>query len=209
MTTPAANYSLLSLIRSYFNASPIQSSTSEVSTHSLIYFGIVRKLTSWPAGFQLLHAVYIVEKLLQELLSRRCRFQIVCFDQNEELCIPTNSHQTDYPKYALARSVIFRHLARNVNLRNRIVIKRFASFTDAVFVQYLDESDPLFVMCHDGAMAEDSVASSCATHLRKVNLRAMLSWFISNQFNVALINELRCSDSKVCYLFVLPRYVLF
>lgn len=157
----------------------------------------------------MLHAVYIVEKVLQELLSRRCRFQIVCFDQNEDLCIPTNSDQTDYPKYALARSVIFRHLARNVNLRNRVVIKRFASFTDAEFVQYLNESGTLFVMCHDGAMPEDSVAFSHASHLRKVNLRTMISWFIGNQFNVALINELRCSDSKVCYHMLLPRYVLF
>ncbi|PVH90973.1 hypothetical protein DM02DRAFT_620764 [Periconia macrospinosa] len=52
-------------------------------------------------------------------------------------------------------------------------------------------------MCHDGAMPEDS---SCATRPLKVSLRAMISWFVCNNFNVALINELRCSDSKAITL---------
>ncbi|RYN78121.1 hypothetical protein AA0119_g13556, partial [Alternaria tenuissima] len=177
-------------------------------------------------GFQLLHAVYIVEKFLQDLLSRRCRFQVVCFDQNEELCIPPNAGRTDWPKYALARSVIFRHLARNLNSDERVILKRFTSFMDDEFVQYLNDSGTYFVMCHDGAMPDasrshlalrsdggedlesyeddqvlpretkNSASSSSTGRLRKQNLRAMILWFISNRYNVALINELQCTDSK-------------
>ncbi|KAI0617933.1 Dead deah box helicase like protein [Pyrenophora tritici-repentis] len=212
-------------------------------------------------GFQLLHAVYIVEKFLQDLLSRRCRFQVVCFDQNEELCVPPNAGRTDWPKYALARSVIFRHLARNLSSDKRVIFKRFTSFTDDEFVQYLNESGTYFVMCHDGAMPDaaemstsksswldsyrlqitdhslgratvheplyyaggsnsalrsdsdqdlkayeedqmllretkNSASSLSAGRLRKVNLRAMILWFMSNRYNVALINELQCVDSK-------------
>jgi hypothetical protein len=184
-------------------------------------------LTHGLAGFQLLHAVYIVEKLLQDLLFRRCQFQIVCFDLNEDLCVPKNVDQTDYPKYAVARSVIFRHLAHNLNSSNKIVIRRFNSFRDAEFTQYLKESGIYFVMCHDGAMpdaaeskkplhsdtkehsqahvncqmltpaTENSAISSRAEYLRRVSLRAMISWFISKQYNVALLNELSFSDSKV------------
>jgi ATP-dependent RNA helicase DDX60 len=171
---PVENCSSLSLIRSYFDVSPIQNSTSEVSSYTC--------------------AVYIVEKFLQELLSRKCQFQVACFGQNEDLCIPTDIDQPDRAKYTLARSIIFRHLTRNVNLVNRVIVKRFCAYTDAEFVQYLNESGTLFVMCHDGAMPEDS---SRFTRALKVSLRAMISWFICNKFNVALINELRCSDSKV------------
>jgi len=32
--------------------------------------------------------------------------------------------------------------------------KRFTSFTDDEFVQYLNESGAYFVMCHDGAMLD-------------------------------------------------------
>ncbi|KAJ6267400.1 hypothetical protein PSV08DRAFT_411783 [Bipolaris maydis] len=178
-------------------------------------------------GFQLLHAVYIVEKFLQDLLSRKCRFRVVCFDQNEELCVPPNAGRTDWPKYALARSVIFRHLARNLSSDKRIMFKRFNSFTDDEFVKYLNESGTYFVMCHDGAMPDaaksnsaalrsdsgqdlkacegdrmflretkNSASSPSAGHLHKVNLRAMILWFMSNRYNVALINELQCADSK-------------
>ncbi|KAH8622007.1 putative helicase [Alternaria alternata] len=134
--------------------------------------------------------------------------------------------QTNWPKYALARSVIFRHLSRSLALDERVTFKRFTSFTDDEFVQYLDESGTYFVMCHDGAMVdasgsnlalrsdsgqdlksyeEDQVlpretknsASSPSTgHLRKINLRAMILWFMSNRHSVALINELQCTDSK-------------
>ncbi|KAH8704387.1 hypothetical protein GQ44DRAFT_820072 [Phaeosphaeriaceae sp. PMI808] len=152
---------------------------------------------NFSTGFQLLHAVYIVEKLLQDLLSRNCRFQIVCFDQNEDLCIPTNSQLTDYPKYVLARSVIFRHLTRNLNSGNIIVIKRFDSFTDADFGKYLKESGAYFVMCHDGATPNNWATSSCATSVRRVKLRSMISWFVTNQCSVALMNELTCSGSGV------------
>jgi hypothetical protein len=103
------------------------------------------------------------------------------------------------------------------------MITRFASFTDAKFVQYLNESGTYFVMCHDGAMPDTAESQeplctnikkglqahvgcrSCAERIRKVNLRAMISWFIGNQYNVALINELRCADSKVSYSIALPH----
>jgi hypothetical protein len=162
-------------------------------------------------------------------------FQIICFDQNEELCIPTNADRTDYSKYALARLVIFRHLTHNLSSSNEIVVKRFASFTDAIFVRYLKESGSYFAMCHDGATPDtpelemprssgiknglqthaghqvsvhataNPVTSSCAERIRKVNLRAMILWFIGNMYNVALINELQCTDSKVNNRNVLSR----
>lgn len=164
---------------------------------------------------------------------------MVCFDQNEELCVPPNANRTDWPKYALARSVIFRHLARNLSFDNRVVIKRFTSFTDDEFLQYLNGSGAYFVMCHDGAMPDaarsnpplrsdskqdlqayeedqtllhevkDSASFPSAERLRKVKLRGMIMWFMSNRCNVALINELHCADSKVSRRVPPSRYISF
>jgi hypothetical protein len=133
-----------------------------------------------------------------------------------------------WPKYALARSVIFRHLARNLSSNNGVIFKRFTSFTDDEFVQYLSESGTYFVMCHDGTMSnaagpipplhpnsrqdlqaheEDQMllcetkelaSSLSAGRHRKLNFRAMILWFMGRRYNVALINELHCADSKVC-----------
>jgi hypothetical protein len=119
------------------------------------------------------------------------------------------------------------------------VFKRFTSFTDDEFVQYLTESGIYFVMCHDGAMLDatgsdsplrsdskqdlqryeedptllretkDSTSSPSAGRLRQVNLRTMILWFMDNQYNVALINELHCADSKVRRRVSLSHYVSF
>jgi hypothetical protein len=174
-------------------------------------------------GFQLLHAVYILEKLLQDLISRKCQFQIVCFDQNESLCIPIDASRDDYHKYALARSIIFRHLDTNFNHIDKFVVKRFPSFNHPDFAQFLDSTATYFVMCHDGSptnaytahpaevnnqagrtdagsLTSSSAHSlSSAEHLRRVNFRAMISWFITKQYNVALINELHFADTKVSH----------
>jgi hypothetical protein len=119
------------------------------------------------------------------------------------------------------------------------MFKRFTSFTDDEFVQYLSESGTHFVMCHDGAMPDaaesnpalrsdsgqdpkayeedqmllretkNSAPSPSVGQLRKVNLRAMILWFMSNRYSVALINELQCADSKVSLSVLLSRYVSF
>jgi hypothetical protein len=107
------------------------------------------------------------------------------------------------------------------------VFKRFTSFRDDDFVQYLKDSGIYFVMCHDGAIPDaagpnsplrsdskqdlqadeedqtllretkDSTCSPSTRRLHQVNLRAMILWFMGNQYNVALVNELHCVDSKV------------
>lgn len=119
------------------------------------------------------------------------------------------------------------------------MFKRFTSFTDDEFVQYLNGSGTYFVMCHDGAMPDvaesnlslrsdssqdlqaneegqillrerkESASSPSAGHLRKVKFRAMILWFMGNRYNIALINELHCADSKVSPPVLLSRYISF
>ncbi|KAL7973207.1 hypothetical protein HDV63DRAFT_260250 [Trichoderma sp. SZMC 28014] len=170
-------------------------------------------------GFQLLHAVYVVEKLLSDLLVRKCRFQIVCFHQNELLCIPTAAHNDDAPKYRLARAVIMHHFSANVPSNCGIEFHRFESLDDKEFRRFLDASDAYFVMIHDGAVAgqlqgtglgsildifqkaEEPAGTNTGALTRtatsRVWLRVMIAWFLTNQYNVALINEVQLLDNKI------------
>ncbi|KAF2402581.1 P-loop containing nucleoside triphosphate hydrolase protein [Trichodelitschia bisporula] len=219
-------------------------------------------------GCQILHAAYIVEKLLRDLVSRKCNFNIVCFEQNEGLCVPPMAHRRDRPKYILARWIIYRHLQRTLSSSGSgISLHTFGAFTDAVFAQYLQDTDTYFVMCHDGAVSssaqcdanpgkpedyrskpppsvwnsagraiprdfhdtkwpfvEEEVENPVNTVDKtsslppppkdeseerprrarpppsdvegKIAFRAMISWFIAKQYNVALINELTFVDTK-------------
>lgn len=181
------------------------------------------ELTAPLDGFQLLHAVYVVEKLLLGLISRRCKFHIICFDENAHLCIPS-SHRDSQIKYRLARSVIVRHLESNLpsNLSN---FKQFASFRDASFARYLQDSGVYFMMCHDGADEKGRIVSASVPETQesrngqrnsnsqciataspsregpdlsqKAHFRAMILWFVRKHYNVALINELQFRDTKV------------
>jgi len=59
-------------------------------------------------GFQLLHAVYVVERFLEALVRRLCNFHLVFFHDHEDLCIPPyNFPLKNF--YLLARLVIIRH----------------------------------------------------------------------------------------------------
>lgn len=161
----------------------------------------------------------MVEKLLSDLLVRKCRFQIVCFHQNELLCIPTAAHNDDAPKYRLARAVIMHHFSANVPSNCGIEFHRFESLDDKEFRRFLDASDAYFVMIHDGAVAgqlqgtglgsildifqkaEEPAGTNTGALTRtatsRVWLRVMIAWFLTNQYNVALINEVQLLDNKV------------
>jgi hypothetical protein len=119
------------------------------------------------------------------------------------------------------------------------MFKRFVSFTNVDFVRHLNESGAYFVMCHDGAMPDtaesnrllrsrgkndtlaneeaqplahgtkDSTSPTSTRRLRKVSLRTMIRWFMKSRYNVALINELHCVDSKVSHLAILSRHISF
>lgn len=175
----------------------------------------------------------MVEKLLNDLILRKCRFHILCFQQNEFLCVPAAADSDDAPKYRLARAVIMRHLLSNVPGDCGIKFHSFESFNEKEFGDFLEASDAYFVMIHDGAVAghlkskgskgtTDSeieggldnipgifrkakeplgtnTKAPARTITNKFWLRVMISWFLTNRYNVALINEMQFLDSKAWY----------
>jgi hypothetical protein len=163
-------------------------------------------------GFQLLHATYAVENFLSGLVARRCNFHIGFFDQNRELCIPQWATSSSRNKYLLARAAIIRHLRANLQSTHpEIAIHTFSSVRSEAFQQYVKATDLYFVMCHDGASsgvlrrqnlsanseAEKNPEEMEAELKAKTKFRLLIYWFLDQGYNVALVNGLEWSDTKV------------
>ena len=102
-------------------------------------------------GLQLLHATYLVEKLLSQLKQRKCVFHIVFFSDHAQICIPPNVDKRLWPKYRLAREAILQHLVQNLPATvPSIQIHLFDSYRSGSFEQYLHAVGAYFLMCHDG-----------------------------------------------------------
>ena len=131
-------------------------------------------------GFQLLHAVYLVERFLSNLKDRKCNFHLAFFETTRDLCIPPDSDSasrcvppsgripfisrrvdvdlaaTSY-KYILTRSVVIRHLEEcsKKNEHQGIAVQRFNDLQDISFQTYFAASGAYFIMIHDGATTKD------------------------------------------------------
>ncbi|KAG0641019.1 hypothetical protein HOY80DRAFT_902973 [Tuber brumale] len=117
---------------------------------SLLRWVFADERIDFDTGFQLLHAVYVVESFLQQLNSRRCRFSVVFLDISRNACIPFSpTAEQNAWKYLFARSAIIEHMKRVDH--PQALVSTFESLADPEFLRYLDITRPYFVMCHDGA----------------------------------------------------------
>lgn len=145
-------------------------------------------------GFQLLQAVWNVERFLLKLLTARCCFNIVFFDENSELVACAASNKKHASKYKLAREVIIRHLKTNLGKSHpHIDVRSFPSIHSVEFEDYLRTVNVYFVMCHNGALAAKggNLESSSESWL------LLVKGFMNHRYNVALINEIEWRDSKI------------
>jgi hypothetical protein len=178
-------------------------------------------------GFQVLHATYLAEKLLQKLQQRKCVFQVVFFDQNAPLCIPLGVHSDLHDRYLLAREAIIQHLiAVRVQPSQFFQALRFDSYESDEFKAHLISSGAYLFMCHDGASSpysKDDTASDTDTsdsesesssdeledgpskdsyvdkrgEISRFTFRMMIYWFVEQGYNLSLINSLEFRDTKV------------
>lgn len=159
---------------------------------SLLLHCFENTLLDFEDGFQVLHAVYLVEEYLAQLQRRNCRFHIAFFEANRQLCIPHNA--ANRSKYLLARAAIIRHFQSNLAPEN-VQIHCFSSLQDQKFQDYLQTSAVYFMMCHDGARSH-TVNDSDGPDPR-TELRSIIVHFILSGYNVALINGSEFVDTKI------------
>ncbi|SPO02147.1 related to antiviral protein and putative helicase [Cephalotrichum gorgonifer] len=100
-------------------------------------------------GFQLLHAIYAVEAFLDNLERRGCRFNIVWFDNEEDLCVPPSAKNPE--PYLLTRAIIIKHFARHNELSESGKLSfQFSEVDTAEYGQYLKDNAVHFFLCLDG-----------------------------------------------------------
>ena len=111
----------------------------------------------------------------------------------------------------LARSVVRRHLKANLRKTQPSVrIENFQSPLDSHFQGYLETTGIYFVMCHDGAnptpLSKEVLAVGQNARItdikakesrRKSIFRSFINKLINRGYNVALINGVEFSDTKV------------
>ncbi|KAF2235909.1 P-loop containing nucleoside triphosphate hydrolase protein [Viridothelium virens] len=161
-------------------------------------------------GYQLLHATFLVERFLQALLQRKCNFHIAFFDENKWLSLPSTSSPLLQEKCVFARAAIIRHLQINLGKTDpNVQINEFCSLRSRSFRDYLMQTGMYFVMCHDGALAENNEAQvekagkepitreSDKVVQSDVARRVIIAYFLRDGYNVALINGLKWHDTKV------------
>lgn len=151
-------------------------------------------------GFQMLHAAYLVLQLLDNLVRRKCNFNIVFFDDNRTICVPPQANAVDTPKYLLMRTALIAYLKETLpRTSTDIDLLTFTSPHDDDFHQYFAACGAYFLMCHDGVVASHAtLPSSRAQHYanQKLVLRQMILGIITKGYNVALLHEIEWRDAK-------------
>ncbi|KAH7149470.1 hypothetical protein B0J13DRAFT_621329 [Dactylonectria estremocensis] len=102
-----------------------------------------KRITS---GFELMHAVYAVEKFLHDLQKRGCNFDIIFFRDLKSICALPKEGTEPY-KGDLTRAVLFQHLARS---EIRSGVHEFDSFESGECRKHLSSRSWHFIICHEG-----------------------------------------------------------
>ncbi|ODM18496.1 hypothetical protein SI65_06367 [Aspergillus cristatus] len=142
-------------------------------------------------GFQLLHAVYMVERFLSKLVSTKCNFHVIFFDENRDLASLAASKDVYRSKYKLAREVIYQHLKTYLQKGYPdIQVHQFPAVNSPDFQQHIQTYSVYFAMCHNGALRRKNVPS--VEPMLKVIANIM-----DTGLDVAVINEIEWRDIKV------------
>ncbi|KAG1758646.1 hypothetical protein EDD22DRAFT_997577 [Suillus occidentalis] len=111
-------------------------------------------------SFQIIHAIYSLERILQNFRTRSANFDIVFFDVNRHLVLRAGESEFTVASRALARRLLYKHL-QSLDSVNTLT---FASLSDKDWVDYRVRTKPMFVMVNDGGTLKDGVGGQFAVH---------------------------------------------
>lgn len=150
-----------------------------------------RSNESYAGGFQLLHAIHAVEKFLSSLKKRDCSFDVVFFQDLEDICVPDGARGSNYAsKYLLARRILIQHLSRSdIDIK----VLELGSFESGECRDYLASNAIHFMLCDEGR--GDSREQT-------IRLRHLILKILDSGRNVAVINSIVWKSSKVRFSFL-------
>ncbi|KAI1125731.1 hypothetical protein F5Y10DRAFT_246440 [Nemania abortiva] len=167
-----------------------------VDGDSLLLHSITISAVDYDVGLQLLHAIFAVESFLRGLQSRGCNFQVVFFDNQRELCVPSTAPASMGYKYQMTRAILIRHLQRTANDAGEDnttkLVFSFPSIDSHDFHQYLARYPASFLLCHDGHNESGQQHS-----LHRAMFQYMIHQFLQLRHSVALIGGAEFKSSRV------------
>ena len=147
-----------------------------------------------------------MEKFLENLSRRSCRYHILFLEDHAHSCVPFGGHRHAH-KYLLARSIIVKILELFCQGDQASVeLHRFTSLRDQSLKSYLEDSAIYFICCNDGAaplvaleteLDEESHEKRRLQEQSKLFLRSTICWFLGRGHDVVLINGMQFQDMKV------------
>ncbi|OAX34780.1 hypothetical protein K503DRAFT_859002, partial [Rhizopogon vinicolor AM-OR11-026] len=106
-------------------------------------------------SFQIVHAIYSLERILNDFRKCSANFEIVFFD-----VLRAGESEFTVASRALARRLLYQHLQS----LNSVNTHTFKSLSDKKWVDYHVQTKPMFVMINDGGTLEEGVSGPLAAH---------------------------------------------
>lgn len=143
-------------------------------------------------GLQLLHAVYAVERFLNDLQQCGCNFHVLWFDDLRSLSVPRSANGRP-ARYLLTRAVLIKHLRQFATgtreSPHRCVSFVFPSISSGEFDQYARANALHFVMCSAGEPEESD--------RRSADGLAALCLFTRAGYSLGFISDVEFRSTKV------------
>ncbi|KAG7099904.1 hypothetical protein E1B28_001703 [Marasmius oreades] len=142
-------------------------------------------------SFQVLHAYFLLEKLIYEFQSRDSNFSVVFFEENQHFSVKTSRSRFQNASRLLARKMMFEHLHKpDLGLD----VKVFQNPGDPEWRAFCAHSRPMFIMVHDGGSGSTSGELDSA---RRIIARRFLFDISRSGLAFALINGAEYRDSSI------------
>ncbi|OCH85272.1 P-loop containing nucleoside triphosphate hydrolase protein [Obba rivulosa] len=141
-------------------------------------------------SFQIVHAMYSLERLLCEIRKRSDVFEIIFWNDQRHLTTATGPPIFTFSSRTLARGILIGHL-RSLGTPVHVFKNQF----DPEWLSYLRAKKPMFIMVNDGGTLEDRTSPLLAE--RVLLQRIFLFDILSQGVTVTLLKGAEFRDSKL------------
>jgi hypothetical protein len=143
-----------------------------------------------------LHAIHAVETFLAKLKDRGCIFNVLWFEEEADICIPTDvlADKARVAKYRLTRTVLIQHFSRTINQVGMHAARFsfvFPSLQSGLFYEYLNTHPLHFFLGSNAYQHEAADAGESTSPLQ------MMYLMVSAGYCVAFIEDIAYRSSTV------------
>ncbi|KAL4072373.1 hypothetical protein V8B97DRAFT_1958702 [Scleroderma yunnanense] len=174
-----------------------------VDGHSLIQLVIDDPLLALAKpddpSFQILHAIHILERVLNELIKRSAVFDVVFWDENRYAVLMTGSDRFNVASRSLARRILFNHLRTIPGVQ----VHAFSDLADPKWIEYRITRKPMFVFINGGD--ERSLSRDAYDNHRLLCHRTFVFGLLRSGLVLALLQGVQFHGSKVLSFVFEPK----